>query len=458
MPRVSLKLSPERLKLAREATGWTQCEVMKKVRELEFKENSERPESDTATLARAYSRIERSGHTSKRRAELIAQVLGVMLEELQSEWTGPRGRGALLLEVQRALEARRHESTKGEEPGHDNEVDASWGWIDTALSAKSTREVALDVGRALEPYQLLAENREIDHLGRFLGVELKEQALHVDGLWMILCPELLSGQVGKIVHGVSGVCSTIETLLPRMVTADSAYLEDMLSSHGRYRLRFEYPLRNEELAIEIAPLRPGSSHRDLFLGGLLEMDAWLLHEELARLASRLAWQVKGFDFSFTNSDGLNRKARVLDTPPPEKLCFVLEHYQLGEDKCALEGWTYLTGEHPLRDMSHEAFLSQKEGGLGEKYKWNWQVNLLPLLRSRLEALGVGLVDWSLHELTSMEAVLLRQDDGIPKEALRLVLCDLRLVENEDNVVPLSWPEEAREHLEAKIKGLVSTPI
>lgn len=228
MGRPSFKIDHERLRDLRKDKGLTQAGLASEL----CKRMGLEQDEDSRTVS--YRRIEAFGKTSRKRAEVIAQILDVTLAELEgivppdTTWRYENRIRDLLAEQLRqenvALKSALDE--------------AGWDGSEDALAS-----MARNVARRIEAAQLARNPGELAELSQLTGLsegEILEPA-HVDGHWLVVASGPIYTRT-ELVLGTAGVM----TLIPEIV---GKLLEDF-GSDGRIRMHRAPPWYR----LEIDPL------------------------------------------------------------------------------------------------------------------------------------------------------------------------------------------------------------
>ena len=298
MGRPSFKIDHKRLRELREGKGLTQADVASELcKRLGLKQNE-----DSRTVS--YRRIEAQGRTSRKRAEAIANILGVTLAELEG-----------IVPPDTGIYEKRILDLLAEQLRHENVVLKSA--LDEACSDGSDSEdglasMARNVARRIEAAQLARNPGELAELSRLTGLsegEILEPA-HVDGHWLVVasCPIYTRTE---LVLGTAGVM----TLIPEIV---GMLLEDF-GSDGRIRMHRAPPWYR----LEIDPLCGRFTTWIDFVRCLPDArgvrwlkpgwrDVFLLEEPLLTWARSAANFVTSFDGSPTPGDVRRLRLQVTE--------------------------------------------------------------------------------------------------------------------------------------------------
>ena len=228
MGRPSFKIDHERLRDLRKDKGLTQAGLASEL----CKRMGLEQDEDSRTVS--YRRIEAFGKTSRKRAEVIAQILDVTLAELEgivppdTTWRYENRIRDLLAEQLRqenvALKSALDE--------------AGWDGSEDALAS-----MARNVARRIEAAQLARNPGELAELSQLTGLsegEILEPA-HVDGHWLVVASGPIYTRT-ELVLGTAGVM----TLIPEIV----GKLLDDFGSDGQIRMHRASPWYR----LEIDPL------------------------------------------------------------------------------------------------------------------------------------------------------------------------------------------------------------
>ncbi len=296
MGRPSLKIDNQRLQELRKDKGLTQAGLASELcKRLGLEQNE-----DSRTVS--YRRIEARGRTSRKRAETIAQILGVTLAELEGivppdTWSYENRIRDLLAEQLRqenvALKSALDE--------------AGWDGSEDALAS-----MARNVARRIEAAQLARNPGELAELSQLTGLsegEILEPA-HVDGHWLVVASGPIYTRT-ELVLGTAGVM----TLIPEIV----GKLLDDFGSDGRIRMHRAPPWYR----LEIEPLCGRFTTWIDFVRCLPDArgvrwlkpgwrDVFLLEEPLLTWARSAANFVTGFDGSPTPGDVRRLRLQVTE--------------------------------------------------------------------------------------------------------------------------------------------------
>ena len=295
MGRPSFKIDHERLRDLRKDKGLTQAGLASEL----CKRMGLEQDEDSRTVS--YRRIEAFGKTSRKRAEVIAQILDVTLAELEgivppdTTWRYENRIRDLLAEQLRqenvALKSALDE--------------AGWDGSEDALAS-----MARNVARRIEAAQLARNPGELAELSQLTGLsegEILEPA-HVDGHWLVVASGPIYTRT-ELVLGTAGVM----TLIPEIV---GKLLEDF-GSDGRIRMHRAPPWYR----LEIDPLCGRFTTWIDFVRCLPDArgvrwlkpgwrDVFLLEGPLLTWARSAANFVTGFDGSPTPGDVRRLRLRV----------------------------------------------------------------------------------------------------------------------------------------------------
>lgn len=229
MGRPSLKIDNQRLQELRKDKGLTQAGLASELcKRLGLEQNE-----DSRTVS--YRRIEARGRTSRKRAETIAQILGVTLAELEGivppdTWSYEnRIRDLLAEQLRQENVVLKSALDEAHRDGSDSE--------------DGLASMARNVARRIEAAQLARNPGELADLSQLTGLsegEILEPA-HVDGHWLVVASGPIYTRT-ELVLGTAGVM----TLIPEIV---GKLLEDF-GSDGRIRMHRAPPWYR----LEIEPL------------------------------------------------------------------------------------------------------------------------------------------------------------------------------------------------------------
>ena len=298
MGRPSFKIDHKRLRELREGKGLTQADVASELcKRLGLKQNE-----DSRTVS--YRRIEAQGRTSRKRAEAIANILGVTLAELEG-----------IVPPDTGIYEKRILDLLAEQLRQENVVLKSA--LDEACSDGSDSEdglasMARNVARRIEAAQLARNPGELAELSQLTGLsegEILEPA-HVDGHWLVVASGPIYTRT-ELVLGTAGVM----TLIPEIV---GKLLEDF-GSDGRIRMHRASPWYR----LEIDPLCGRLTTWIDFVRCLPDAkgvrwlapswrDVRLLEAPLLTWARSAANFVTGFDSSPTPGDVRRLRLRVTE--------------------------------------------------------------------------------------------------------------------------------------------------
>lgn len=297
MGRPSFKIDHERLRDLRKDKGLTQAGLASEL----CKRMGLEQDEDSRTVS--YRRIEAFGKTSRKRAEVIAQILDVTLAELEgivppdTTWRYENRIRDLLAEQLRqenvALKSALDE--------------AGWDGSEDALAS-----MARNVARRIEAAQLARNPGELAELSQLTGLsegEILEPA-HVDGHWLVVASGPIYTRT-ELVLGTAGVM----TLIPEIV----GKLLDDFGSDGRIRMHRAPPWYR----LEIDPLCGRFTTWIDFVRCLPDArglrwlepgwrDVFLLEEPLLTWARSAANFVTGFDGSPTPGDVRRLRLQVTE--------------------------------------------------------------------------------------------------------------------------------------------------
>ena len=297
MGRPSFKIDHERLRDLRKDKGLTQAGLASEL----CKRMGLEQDEDSRTVS--YRRIEAFGKTSRKRAEVIAQILDVTLAELEgivppdTTWRYENRIRDLLAEQLRqenvALKSALDE--------------AGWDGSEDALAS-----MARNVARRIEAAQLARNPGELAELSQLTGLsegEILEPA-HVDGHWLVVASGPIYTRT-ELVLGTAGVM----TLIPEIV----GKLLDDFGSDSRVRMHRASPWYR----LEIGPRCGRSTTWIDFVRCLPDArglrwlkpgwrDVFLLEEPLLTWARSAANFVTGFDGSPTPGDVRRLRLQVTE--------------------------------------------------------------------------------------------------------------------------------------------------
>lgn len=298
MGRPSFKIDHERLRELREDKGLTQAGLASEL----CKRLGLEQDEDSRTVS--YRRIEAQGRTSRKRAEAIANILGVTLAELEG-----------IVPPDTGIYEKRILDLLAEQLRQENVVLKSA--LDEACSDGSDSDdglasMARNVARRIEAAQLARNPGELAELSQLTGLsegEILEPA-HVDGHWLVVASGPIYTRT-ELVLGTAGVM----TLIPEIV---GKLLEDF-GSDGRIRMHRAPPWYR----LEIDPLCGRLTTWIDFVRCLPDAkgvrwlapsrrDVRLLEAPLLTWARSAANFVTGFDSSPTPGDVRRLRLRVTE--------------------------------------------------------------------------------------------------------------------------------------------------
>ena len=298
MGRPSFKIDHERLRELREDKGLTQAGLASEL----CKRLGLEQDEDSRTVS--YRRIEAQGRTSRKRAEAIANILGVTLAELEG-----------IVPPDTGIYEKRILDLLAEQLRQENVVLKSA--LDEACSEGPDSEDALasmarNVARRIEAAQLARNPGELAELSQITGLsegEILEPA-HVDGHWLVVASGPIYTRT-ELVLGTAGVM----TLIPEIV---GMLLEDF-GSDGRIRMHRAPPWYR----LEIDPLCGRFTTWIDFVRCLPDArgvrwlkpgwrDVFLLEEPLLTWARSAANFVTSFDGSPTPGDVRRLRLQVTE--------------------------------------------------------------------------------------------------------------------------------------------------
>ena len=298
MGRPSFKIDHERLRKLREDKGLTQAGLASEL----CKRLGLEQDEDSRTVS--YRRIEAQGRTSRKRAEAIANILGVTLAELEG-----------IVPPDTGIYEKRILDLLAEQLRQENVVLKSA--LDEACSDGSDSEdglasMARSVARRIEAAQLARNPGELAELSQLTGLsegEILEPA-HVDGHWLVVASGPIYTRT-ELVLGTAGVM----TLIPEIV----GKLLDDFGSDGRIRMHRAPPWYR----LEIDPLCGRFTTWIDFVRCLPDArglrwlkpgwrDVFLLEEPLLTWARSAANFVTGFDGSPTPGDVRRLRLQVTE--------------------------------------------------------------------------------------------------------------------------------------------------
>ena len=201
MGRPSFKIDRKRLRELREDKGLTQADLASEI----CKRLGLEQDEDSRTVS--YRRIEAQGKTSRKRAEVIAQILDVTLADLEGivpPDTGSYEKRILDLLAEQLRQENVALKSALDEAGRDDS-----GSEDEALAS-----MARNVARRIEAAHLARNPGELAELSQLTGLsegEILEPA-HVDGHWLVVA----SGSVctrTELVLGTAGVITLISKIV-----------------------------------------------------------------------------------------------------------------------------------------------------------------------------------------------------------------------------------------------------
>ena len=229
MGRPSFKIDHKRLRELREYKGLTQADLASEL----CKRLGLEQDEDSRTVS--YRRIEAQGRTSRKRAEAIANILGVTLAELEG-----------IVPPDTGIYEKRILDLLAEQLRQENVVLKSAldeAHRDGSDSEDGLASMARNVARRIEAAQLARNPGELADLSQLTGLsegEILEPA-HVDGHWLVVASGPIYTRT-ELVLGTAGVM----TLIPEIV---GKLLEDF-GSDGRIRMHRAPPWYR----LEIDPL------------------------------------------------------------------------------------------------------------------------------------------------------------------------------------------------------------
>ena len=298
MGRPSFEIDRKRLRELREDKGLTQADLASEL----CKRLGLEQDEDSRTVS--YRRIEAQGRTSRKRAEAIANILGVTLAELEG-----------IVPPDTGIYEKRILDLLAEQLRQENVVLKSA--LDEACSDGSDSEdglasMARNVARRIEAAQLARNPGELAELSQLTGLsegEILEPA-HVDGHWLVVASGPIYTRT-ELVLGTAGVM----TLIPEIV---GKLLEDF-GSDGRIRMHRAPPWYR----LEIDPLCGRFTTWIDFVRCLPDArgvrwlkpgwrDVFLLEGPLLTWARSAANFVTGFDGSITPGDVRRLRLQVTE--------------------------------------------------------------------------------------------------------------------------------------------------
>lgn len=196
MGRPTFTIDKQRLRDLRDESGKTLLTIAKELHEKLGKQNH--PSTD-ATLTSDYQRIERTGRTSRQRAEALAGILGVTVEVLQG-----KGVPEPVTYLARISALLRERLSNGASVALVRALDR---FADSGEpSDESIASLAKDIGRQIEAAQLGRNPAELAELAELTGLPESEllKPANVEGYWLVI----VSGQGihrTKLVHGATEV-------------------------------------------------------------------------------------------------------------------------------------------------------------------------------------------------------------------------------------------------------------
>lgn len=196
MGRPTFTIDRMRLRDLRAESGKTLLTVAKELHEKLGKKNH--PSTD-ATLTNDYQRIERTGRTSRQRAEALAGIFGVTVEVLQGK--GAPEPVAYLARISALLRERLSNNTNVAL------IRALDRFADNGEpSDESIASLAEDIGRQIEAAQLGRNPAELAELAELTGLPESEllKPANVEGYWLVIANGRGIHHT-KLVHGVAGV-------------------------------------------------------------------------------------------------------------------------------------------------------------------------------------------------------------------------------------------------------------
>ena len=298
MGRPSFKIDHKRLRELREGKGLTQADVASEL----CKRLGLEQDEDSRTVS--YRRIEAQGRTSRKRAEAIANILGVTLAELEG-----------IVPPDTGIYEKRILDLLAEQLRQENVVLKSAldeAHRDGSDSEDGLASMARNVARRIEAAQLARNPGELADLSQLTGLsegEILEPA-HVDGHWLVVASGPIYTRT-ELVLGTAGVM----TLIPEIV---GKLLEDF-GSDGRIRMHRAPPWYR----LEIDPLCGRLTTWIDFVRCLPDAkgvrwlapswrDVRLLEAPLLTWARSAANFVTGFDGSLTPGDVRRLRLQVTE--------------------------------------------------------------------------------------------------------------------------------------------------
>lgn len=265
MGRPTFIIDPQRLRDLRTEAGKTQLDVAK---DLQAKLDMKHPSND-ATLLSGYQRIERTGNTSRQRAEALADIFEVTIEVLQGKGT-PEPSDYLA----RITSLLREQFSTGTNEVLIRALEQSAGTSE--LNDESISLLAEDIADRIEAAQLGRNPSELAELTEITGLPESEllKPANVHGYWLFIAngPGI---HCTELVRGTSGVAWCV-----RDIVKDSL---DSYGSDGSIRM-----FRDEPWHIHICYL-PGQPEIDgLHAGDTLRIGGMIV--DLVRPDGKPLWR------------------------------------------------------------------------------------------------------------------------------------------------------------------------
>lgn len=323
MRHQSFKIDRQRLRELRAEKGLTQAALARGVCDILSLEQ------DQETYAAIYRRIEKRGSTSRERAEAIAKILNVSLEELQGiappDPSIYEHRVLELIKEQLRLGNAALQSAFEKECRHGSE--------------DALQSMAQDVARRIEAAQLARNPAELAELSQLTGLHEGEilSPANVDGYWLVVTSSPTCTRT-EIVLGAAGVMTLIREIvgdrldqwgsdgLIRMYRASPWYRLEIDQLHGRYLTRIDFVQSIPE-ANGLRWLNP--SWRNV----------WWVEDPLLSWARTVSNFVTGFDGAATPSDVRRLRLRVTEYNGQPAEC-ISEHVVAGCLETISDEWLH----------------------------------------------------------------------------------------------------------------------
>jgi transcriptional regulator with XRE-family HTH domain len=251
----TFRLDPELLRHYRELAGKSQTNVATELRD--------NPDSSRAAVT-TYQRLERTGKTTRVRAQRIAKILGIPLELLvdnsSKRSVGPIGPLATQIKdaCQRLVDSGSLKKLLQVERDKAESGDVNYEWAlspliasDEASGAQSlTTEATYIICDHIERYSLSAKQDVNDPLFDLLGVEKEHRhdPLIYKGLWFVQ-DSSDNAFPGQIFHGL---IDAFEAVSKRLNSHKKIAIRARLTTdENAYRLTFSHQFKFEDFWIEI---------------------------------------------------------------------------------------------------------------------------------------------------------------------------------------------------------------